>query len=432
MGSADRMRRTAEIMRREEARITVLSAMAGTTDLLVRVSETGTAGGDIAPFMEALREKYAACIDDLLTVRRKEALGKLEEALGRVVSEAERNGPAAEKKILSEGELLTSAIFALYLEEAGLPVRLLHAPAFLRTDAEGRVDTAVLRRELNRLVRSEAPGTFFITQGFICTGADGNISNLGRGGSDYSAALLGAAADADEVQIWTDIDGMHNNDPRYVEGTVPIRRLGFDEAAELAYFGAKILHPSAVQPCREAGIGVRLKNTLDPEAEGTLICDGEGEERTFRAVAAKDGITLVRIRSARMLMAYGFLRRVFGVFEKYRTPIDMIATSEVAVSLTVDRAECLDRIVEELRELGEIEVERNNAIVCVVGHLDRDRNGVTARVLDAFRGTPVKMISYGASHRSMVVLVDAGHKIQVLRQLNERLFRTAENDETNP
>ena len=423
------MRRVADIVREEKGRVTVLSAMSGTTDMLVLAAQKGAAGEGVGPIVAGLREKYGTCVEGLLSERRSEGLRLLEAALDRIVSEADRSGAESEKKILSEGELLTSAIFALYLEEAGLPVRLLHAPAFLRIDGEGRVDTETLRRELIRLTEAEAPGTFFITQGFICAGPDG-ISNLGRGGSDYSAALIGAAAGAEEVQIWTDIDGMHNNDPRYVEGTVPIRRIGFDEAAELAYFGAKILHPAAIQPCREAGIGVRLKNTLDPRAEGTLIRDGDGPDRTFHAVAAKDGITLVRIRSARMLMAYGFLRRVFEVFEKYRTPIDMIATSEVAVSLTVDNAGQLERIADELEELGAVEVERDNSIVCVVGDLDQGQSGVTARVLDAFRETPVKMISYGASHRSMVILVDSAHKTKILRQLNERLFRTA-GDETN-
>jgi aspartate kinase len=417
VGSAANMRRVAEIVTGRGAAVTVLSAMSGTTDALVEICNVARRGGggergkEIA---EGLRAKYAACIDDLLKDGREAAHALLDAAVERVVEQAVwfRDG-VSDRVIVAQGELVTSAIFAAYMRERGHETVLLNAPDFVRKDAEGMAAVAL---------EGVREGVYYVTQGFVCSDAAGNLDNLGRGGSDYSAALIGAAIGADEVQIWTDIDGMHNNDPRYVEGTFPIRRMNFDEAAELAYFGAKILHPATIVPCRERGISVALKNTMNPDAEGTLITDEEAEGKGVRAIAAKDGITVIRIHSAGMLMAYGFLRRVFEVFERHRTPIDMITTSEVAVSLTVDDDSHLHAIEAELAELGSIEAEGGNTIVCVVGDLGHDANGVAADILEGVETIPIKMISYGASHRSMAMLVDSRYKREFLQRLNDHLF----------
>lgn len=421
MGSAANMRRVARIIESQGAALTVLSAMSGTTDALAAMAGRARAGAGIDDIAGALRAKYAACIEELLGPGRGEAQSILESTLTLLAAEAASfRGEPSERLMMAQGELLTSAIFTIYMNESGRRAVLLNAPGFVRTDAEGKVDTEQLRLGLGALM--EEPGVHYITQGFVCTDSAGALSNLGRGGSDYSAALMGAAAGAGEVQIWTDIDGMHNNDPRCVEGTAPIRSMSFDEAEELAYFGAKILHPSTIQPCRDMNIPVLLKNTMDPAAEGTRI-SGDGEApHDFHAIAAKDGIAVVRIHSARMLMAYGFLRRVFEVFEEFRTPIDMITTSEVAVSLTVDNDRSLAPIAERLRAFGSIEIERDNSIVCIAGDFGHERSGMAARVFGALGGIPVKMISYGASRRSLALLVDTQHKVAALQALHGALF----------
>lgn len=428
MGSAANMRSVAEIIASRHATVTVLSAMSGTTDSLVSVCAAAQKGGDngrIAAIIEDIKVKYTECIDELLGAGRAEALELLDKSLAIIVDAAVwyRN-ELSERAILAQGELITSAIFVMYLGESGRKATLLHAPDLMRKDTDGKIDMAFLREELAGIPTDDI---LYITQGFICTDSDGNLDNLGRGGSDYSAALIGAAIGAEQVEIWTDIDGMHNNDPRYVERTRPIRRMSFDEAAELAYFGAKILHPATIIPCKERGIPVLLKNTLDPEAEGTTISDASDRteqegDANVHAIAAKDGITVIRIYSARMLMAYGFLRQVFEIFERHRTPIDMITTSEVAVSLTVDSDCHLDEIAAELTSLGTIEIERDNTIVCVVGNLEHSSRGIAARIFGSVGTIPVKMISYGASHRSMAMLIDTCHKREFLQSLNDNLF----------
>lgn len=421
VGSAARMKRVADIIVREEAAVTVLSAMSGTTDALQRIASFAEAGGceeEIRLLLAGLEYKYMRCAEELLAGGWDEACAAVRRMTERVAAEAASwAGEASQRLVVGQGELLTTALFVLYLKERGIRAELLHAPDFVRRDGEARADAAALKAACSdRSVR-------YVTQGFVCSGSDGRLDNLGRGGSDYSAALIGAALGAGQVQIWTDIDGMHNNDPRYVEGTFPIRHMHFDEAAELAYFGAKILHPSTVQPCKERGIPVLLKHTLAPEAPGTAITDREVGGHAYRAVAAKDGITVVRICSARMLMAYGFLRRVFEVFEKYRTPIDMITTSEVAVSLTVDSDCRLPEITAELAGLGTVEVEPGNSIVCVVGRLDQAEHGRAVEIMEAAGDVPLKMISYGASRRSIVLLTDTCNRTRLLRNLNDKLFR---------
>ncbi len=422
VGSADHMKRVAEILRHERPRITVLSAMSGVTDMLVRLS-AAAAQGEFAQadaLIAAFSDKLTACYRSLLKDTAPAA-----EVVDGAAAELKRHAAHFEPRIsgramLSKGELATSAVFAMYLRECGMQAELLHAPSFMVTLPDGQVDTALLRGKLSEA--ASHPDIFYITQGFICTDAEGRVDNLGRGGSDYSAALMGVALGASEVQIWTDIDGMHNNDPRIVTNTRPIRRLHFDEAAELAYFGAKILHPATIQPCKDHNIPVMLKNTMDPAAPGTVISNDEGRTGGFRAVAAKDGITSIRICSSRMLMAYGFLRRVFEVFEKYRTPIDMITTSEVAVSLTVDSDAHLAEIEAELQDFGTVDVERDNSIVCIVGCFDPGSHGMAARIFQTLADVPVKMISYGASNRSVAILVDTAHKNQTLQSLNDGLF----------
>ena len=423
VGSAENMRKVAAIIRNEKARLTVLSAMSGTTDALVRISVLAgqRAGTEIREVLQTLKEKYETCIADLLGEHAEVARKKTEATFSLIENECAGFQPGkSDKVILAQGELLTSYIFTLYLKEIGLRAILLNAPDFMCTDAAHKPEREKLKNRLSPLVRE--PETFYVTQGFICTDCEGNLDNLGRGGSDYSAALMGEAIGANEVQIWTDIDGMHNNDPRYVDKTFPIRHMSFDEAAELAYFGAKILHPATIQPCKDHGIPVRLKNTVDARAEGTLITSSGEATSDFCAVAAKDNITVIRIYSTRMLMAYGFLRMVFEIFERHKTSIDMITTSEVAISLTVDNEEHLEEIERELAALGTIEVEKDNTIVCVVGRMDHTQHGLVAKVLNCIQNIPVKMISYGASHRSLVLLIGTKAKVEALQNLNRGLF----------
>ena len=424
VGSAANMKRVAEIIRHEKARITVLSAMSGTTDALVRIV-TAAAEKDqstIDDRIAMLTDKYTTCIEGLLDQHKQEALNRMQATFDLIRTETSNfREYTSERKIIAQGELLTSAIFTLYLNETGTKAVYLNSPDFMVTDQEGKVDMARICKALAPVAAD--PDTFYVAQGFICSNYKGEIDNLGRGGSDYSAALMGAAIGASEVQIWTDIDGMHNNDPRFVEHTYPIRNMSFDEAAELAYFGAKILHPATIQPCKDKCIPVLLKNTMDPHAPGTTISNCDDNSKSFHAVAAKDGITVIRIHSARMLMAYGFLRKVFEIFEQYRTPIDMITTSEVAVSLTVDSDKHLDEIVAELEKLGTIEIERNNSIVCVVGRMEHGDAGLAARVFESIRKIPIKMISYGASHRSLAILIATEQKKQTLQSLNDGLFQ---------
>ena len=379
VGSAANMKKVAEIVRREQARITVLSAMSGTTDSLVRISRAAASGdrNAIKEQLAMLTDKYTRCIEELLRERKQQALARMNATFGLIRDEAAAfEEYESERKIIAQGELLTSAIFTAYLQETGLKAECLYSPDFMVKDPGEKVDTERIGRALARA----------------------------------------------EVQIWTDIDGMHNNDPRFVDNTRPIRTMSFDEAAELAYFGAKILHPATIQPCKDHGIAVLLKNTMDPEAPGTTISNRDDDTKSFHAVAAKDGITVIRIHSARMLMAYGFLRKVFEIFEQYRTPIDMITTSEVAVSLTVDNDSHIDEIVRDLSALGSIEIERGNSIVCVVGRMEHGDAGLAARVFECVRGVPIKMISYGASHRSLAILIDTEHKKRTLQCLNDGLF----------
>ncbi|MNT05462.1 Lysine-sensitive aspartokinase 3 [compost metagenome] len=317
---------------------------------------------------------------------------------------------------------MSTALWHFYLNEIGIKSALLPALDFMKIDEDNEPMVEYIGEKLSRILAQSPENTLFITQGFICRNSFGEIDNLRRGGSDYTASLIGAAIRAEEVQIWTDIDGMHNNDPRVVKGTTPIAHLSFDEAAELAYFGAKILHPQSVFPAQKYNVPVRLLNTMEPNAKGTLISKDGAQKGCIRAIAAKDGITAIHIHSSRMLLAYGFLRRVFEIFERYKTPIDMITTSEVAVSLTIDDTTNLADIIKEVEDFGSVTVDGDQTIVCVVGDFGLNSHGYAARVLDAVKHLPVRMISYGGSDFNVSILLNSDHKTEALRSLHNRLF----------
>lgn len=326
-----------------------------------------------------------------------------------------------EKIILSKGELLSTALLYYYFLEQEVDSYLLSAFNFMRIDKEGEPDTFYIKEQLNRELKLNKECNIFITQGYICRNVYGFIDNLKRGGSDYTASLIGEAIDAEEVQIWTDIDGFHNNDPRYVENTESIKELSFDEAAELAYFGAKILHPASITPCKNKNIKVRLKNTLNPSDKGTLISKNTNQEE-IKAIAAKDNITVINIQSGRMLLAYGFLRKVFEIFEKYKTPIDMITTSEVAVSLSIDNTDYLGQIIKELNKYGDVNTYKNQSIICIVGNFKSESKGSSLKVLKALEDIPLRMISYGGSEHNMSVLINSDKKSEALQLLSNNLF----------
>jgi aspartate kinase len=426
VGNPDRMKALINLINDEERKIVVLSAMAGTTNSLVEITELLFTDNinEASVKIENLRSKYHQVADELFAVEECKKSGHelvdshfeyIRNFTLRVFTKLQ------EKAILAQGELLSTSLFHLLLQEKNIKSILLPALSFMRVDKDGEPDSFYIEENIERELKNHETENIIITQGFICRNAYGEIDNLKRGGSDFTASLIGAAVDASEIQIWTDINGFHNNDPRYVENTKVIRELSFDEAAELAYFGAKILHPSSVNPAREKNIPVRLKNTMEPDDPGTLITSSS-LLLDYKAVAAKDGISVLRIRSDRMLMAYGFLRKVFEIFEVYRTPIDMITTSEVAVSITIDNSDFVKQIAKDLKELGSVEVEENQTIVCVVGDFRTERTGSAPEIFEALNTIPLKMISYGGSPNSLSLLIDTSNKIEALRLLSKHLF----------
>lgn len=426
VGSADRMKEVAALVNDGDRKIVVLSAMSGTTNNLVEIAnylykKNHDGANEIVSQME---KKYYEEVEALYATDKYKELGRelirlhFDEIKGYT---RDVFTVYEEKSILAQGELMSTAMVNYYLQEQGVASALLPALDFMRTNKNNEPDMAYIRENLNPLLEEQPEVQIFITQGYICRNAFGEVDNLQRGGSDYSASLIGAAVGADEIQIWTDIDGMHNNDPRYVEGTKSIAELSFDEAAELAYFGAKILHPTSVLPAKLADIPVRLLNTMDPSAPGTTI-SGKEIKGDIKAIAAKDGITAIRIKSGRMLLAYGFMRKVFEIFESYKTPIDMITTSEVGVSVTIDNDRHIDDIVDDLKKFGTVEVDRDQVIICVVGDLVRENKGYANRIFNALRDIPVRMISYGGSDHNISMLVSADYKKLALRTLSEKLF----------
>jgi aspartate kinase len=426
VGNPDRMRALIPLINDSERKIVVLSAMSGTTNSLVEITELLYADNinEASQKNDALRAKYHLVVDELFAT---EAFRKSGHELIDSHFEYIRDFTLSvftklqEKAILAQGELISTSLFHLLLQEKNIKAVLLPALCFMRIDKDGEPDAFYIKENIRRELKKYVSENIIITQGFICRNAYGEIDNLKRGGSDFTASLIGAAVKASEIQIWTDINGFHNNDPRFVDKTNVIRELSFDEAAELAYFGAKILHPSSVNPAREKNIPVRLKNTMEPEDIGTLITS-ESELQDYKAVAAKDGISVIRIRSDRMLMAYGFLRKVFEIFEAYRTPIDMITTSEVAVSITIDNSQYINQIAKDLKELGSVEVEENQTIVCVVGDFRTQRTGSAPEIFEALNTIPLKMISYGGSPNSLSLLIDTTDKIKALKLLSKHLF----------
>lgn len=427
VGSAQRIKGLLDIVNPEERQIIVLSAVAGTTNTLIEIGQTFLAGKTetALDLISEHKNKYEELLEELFTTEQGLAKGKnlIDYHFNYIASLGnELFTPIEEKVVLAQGELLSTTLFHFHLEEIGVPSVLLPALDFMKIDEDNEPVVSYIGEKLFDLLAIHPTNTLFITQGYICRNSFGEIDNLRRGGSDYTASLIGAAIQADEVQIWTDIDGMHNNDPRIVKGTKPIDHLSFDEAAELAYFGAKILHPQSVFPAQRYNVPVRLLNTMDPQASGTLISKDGGRTGQIRAIAAKDGITAIHIHSSRMLLAYGFLRKIFEIFERYKTPIDMITTSEVAVSLTVDDTRNLEDIIKEVEDFGSVDIDRDQTIVCVVGDFSANTHGYAARVLDAVKHLPVRMISYGGSDYNVSILLDNSHKIEALRSIHNRLF----------
>lgn len=425
VGSAARIKHVAQLISREEGNIVVLSAMSGTTNSLVEISEylyKGNVPG-AQETLNGLRSKYAKVVEELFGANRGGRASERISASMRTIESffGSNFSESAEKEILAQGELMSTALMQEVLAGMNIPSAMLPALEFMRTLGSGEPDMDFIRTRLLRQLGVAPKARVYLTQGYICRNSFGGIDNLKRGGSDYTASLIGAVLDAEEIQIWTDIDGMHNNDPRFVENTRPVGQLHFEEAAELAYFGAKILHPACVLPAKLHNIPVRLLNTLDPAAAGTLISNVDGGSG-IKAIAAKDNITAIKIKSGRMLLAYGFLHKVFETFENHRTSIDMMATSEVAVSVTIDDSSRLSAIVDDLKEFGTVTVDRDMVIICVVGDLRWSNTDLAASVLDSLAGIPVRMVSYGGSEHNISVLVRNADKVKALRALSEHLF----------
>ncbi|MBQ1865433.1 MAG: aspartate kinase [Bacteroidales bacterium] len=426
VGSPERIKKVAELICRENRPFVVLSAMSGTTNTLLEVAGyllNRNQEGAIDT-LTSLEAKYEGVVSRLYgTDAAREKAGQyVKDVLDYLKTFTKKLFTSTQEKILvAQGELLSTHLMYFYLEEKGVKVVLLPALDFMKLNQQGEPDSDFISSSLAPLVAEHPEAEVFLTQGFICKNAQDEIDNLQRGGSDYTASLVGAALNAEEIQIWTDIDGMHNVDPRVVRDSRPVRHLQFEEAAELAYFGAKILHPTCIQPAKFANIPVRLLNTMNPDAEGTLI-DNNPDHGVIKAVAAKDNIVAIKIKSSRMLLAHGFLRRVFEIFESYRTPIDMICTSEVGVSMTIDDTTHLSSIIHDLKRYGTVSVDLDMCIVCVVGDMEWENVGFESRVLDAMKDIPVRMISYGGSNYNISFLLKEEDKKRAMEALRRNLF----------
>ena len=427
VGSPKRIKEVSSLITETgEPTFIVLSAMSGTTNSLVEISnylyKKNPDGAN--EIINCLENKYMLHVEELYTteVYKQKTREFLHDEFDYLRSFTKNLFTSFEEKsIVAQGEIMSTNMVVNYLQENGVKAVLLNALDFMRTDKNGEPDLQTIKEKLSEIMKANEGYQIYLTQGFICRNAYGEIDNLLRGGSDYTASLVGAALPAEEIQIWTDIDGMHNNDPRVVEDTEALHQLNFDEAAELAYFGAKILHPTCVLPAKYANIPVRLKNTMDPKAEGTLI-NNVVVKGKFKAVAAKDNITAVKIKSSRMLLATGFLRKIFEIFESYQTPIDMITTSEVGVSMSIDNNTHLEEIVNELKKYGTVTVDTDMCIICVVGDLDWNNLGFESQALDAMKNIPVRMISYGGSNHNISFLIREADKKQALQSLSAILF----------
>lgn len=428
VGKPERMKKIANLLLETEGKkIVVLSALSGTTNTLVKIGDYLTSKNQLGAEGEisSLEKHYHGFVNELFESENYKAVGL--EIVSRYFSlfrllAAGGFDDRSYRELLAQGELISTELFYHHLQERKISSRLLPALHFMSIDENQEPELEKISERLKPLVDTLGNVEIMVTQGYICRNHKNEIDNLKRGGSDYTASLVGAAIRASEIQIWTDIDGMHNNDPRIVKKTFPIAELTFDEASELAYFGAKILHPSTIVPAQKYSVPVRLKNTMDEKAPGTIISDKVGSRGQFKAIAAKDGITAIKIKSSRMLLAYGFLRKVFEVFEKYKTPIDMISTSEVAVSVTIDDNRFLAEIEADLKNLGTIETDKNQSIVCIVGNALTEKEGVLHQVFESLKTIPVRMVSFGGSPNNISVLVDSALKDKTLSLLNRGLF----------
>ena len=425
VGTPQRIKEIAQLVQNDETKIVVLSAMSGTTNKLVEISNLlySKQSKEAINEIVQLEKSYIEVVTSLFSSEKYLLKGKelITSHFNYINSFTEDLFTIHEEKaVLAQGELLSTALLHYYLEEVGVNSVLISALDFMRIDKDGEPDEFYIQENLKREIASN-PSEIIITQGFICRNSFGEVDNLKRGGSDYSASLIGVASSAKEVQIWTDIDGIHNNDPRFVEGTKSIEYLSYDEAAELAYFGAKILHPASIQPSKKSNIPVRLKNTMSPLAEGTLI-GSEIKGHGIKSIAAKDNITVIKIKSGRMLLAYGFMRKIFEIFEIYKTSIDMVVTSEVAVSITIDDNTYLSSIIKELSNLGMVEVDEEMSIVCIVGNFIDESKGHALEIFSALEQIPIRMISYGGSRHNVSLLINTSDKKEALNLLNQNLF----------
>lgn len=428
VGSAQRMQGVASLINDGEDKIVVLSAMSGTTNSLVEIcgylaNNNPDSANEVINKLEGLYRKH---ISELYSIEeyKQKTTEFVRDVFNYLRSFTKQLFTSVEERIiLAQGEIISTNMVTNYLKEQGVSVHLIPALDFMRTDKNGEPDAAYIKEKLTEVLAASPKAQIYITQGFICRNINGEIDNLQRGGSDYTASLIGAAIGAREIQIWTDIDGMHNNDPRIVDKTTAVRHLHFEEAAELGYFGAKILHPTCIQPAKFANIPVKLLNTMQPDAPGTTI-NNEADPGTIKAVAAKENITAIKIKSSRMLLAHGFLRKVFEIFESYQTPIDMICTSEVGVSMSIDNTKHLNEIVHDLKKYGTVTIDHNMCIICVVGDMDWENIGFEARAMDAMRDIPVRMISFGGSNYNISFLIKESDKKRALQALSDKLFNS--------
>ena len=427
VGSAQRMQGVASLINDGEDKIVVLSAMSGTTNSLVEIcgylaNNNPDSANEVINKLESLYKKHINELYDTEEYKQK-TTELVRDVFNYLRSFTKQLFTSIEERIiLAQGEIISTNMVTNYLKEQGVSAHLIAALDFMRTDKNGEPDASYIKEKLSDVLAASPKVQIYITQGFICRNINGEIDNLQRGGSDYTASLIGAAVGAREIQIWTDIDGMHNNDPRIVEGTTAVRHLHFEEAAELGYFGAKILHPTCVQPAKFANIPVKLLNTMEPQAPGTTI-NNDADPGTIKAVAAKENITAIKIKSSRMLLAHGFLRKVFEIFESYQTSIDMICTSEVGVSMSIDNTKHLNEIVHDLKKYGTVTIDHNMCIICVVGDMDWENIGFEARAMDAMRDIPVRMISFGGSNYNISFLIKESDKKRALQALQEKLFK---------
>ena len=426
VGSAARMKSVASLINDGEDKIVVLSAMSGTTNSLVEIcgylaNNNPEGANEVINKLESLYKKH---INELYSTEeyKQQTATLVKDVFNYLRSFTKQLFTSIEERIiLAQGEIISTNMVTNYLKEQGISAHLIAALDYMRTDKNGEPDAAYIKEKVTEVLANSPKAQIYITQGFICRNINGEVDNLQRGGSDYTASLVGAAIGASEIQIWTDIDGMHNNDPRIVEGTTAVRHLHFEEAAELGYFGAKILHPTCVQPAKFANIPVKLLNTMEPQAPGTTI-NNDADPGTIKAVAAKENITAIKIKSSRMLLAHGFLRKVFEIFESYQTSIDMICTSEVGVSMSIDNTKHLNEIVHDLKKYGTVSIDHNMCIICVVGDMDWENVGFEARAMDAMRDIPVRMISFGGSNYNISFLIKESDKKRALQALQDKLF----------